>query len=261
MTTAVSGTLGSLGPAADSAPVPVTASSDPAASGLLQPVLDGPTGTADQLIAEVPVVNQVVPASTVTAVTPPVVSLTDQATGELVATVVPAVGDVAPVLDPVLQPVTDLVTGNELLQLPLPGTDPVVAPVLGVVLPPLAVAPPNPTDPLAAGIGTGRVLAEDPGNGSVLALLATGAVTSVGALAGGIDPPGSPDRNTLPNVLLPAEPGSGSGNGQPLPGPSGSAAWVSRNFLAVPVPGAVPVSGPLQHAPSPVSFDPGSSPD
>jgi hypothetical protein len=53
----------------------------------------------------------------------------------------------------------------------------------------------------------------------------------------------------------------GSGSGQASGGSQTPAAWLSNNFEYLYVPGSVPVSGPIQHLPAPVSFDPGSSPD
>ncbi|HEY1158160.1 MAG TPA: hypothetical protein VGE95_17965, partial [Arthrobacter sp.] len=61
-------------------------------------------------------------------------------------------------------------------------------------------------------------------------------------------------------ALLPA-PASGSGSGASSGGPSASAAWLNSPFEYLPLMGFVPVRGPLQHVPSPVAIDPGSSPD
>jgi hypothetical protein len=69
------------------------------------------------------------------------------------------------------------------------------------------------------------------------------------------------DDNRL-SPLLPAPPaGSGSGNGQSSGGPFASAAWLGRPFEHLPPAGLLPVSGPLQHIPSPIALEPGSSPD
>ena len=76
--------------------------------------------SADQLIAAVPVVNEVVPAGTVSAVAVPVAVVADDATAGLVETVAPPLVEAVPVLEPVLQPVSDLVTGAAPLPVTLP---------------------------------------------------------------------------------------------------------------------------------------------
>jgi hypothetical protein len=56
-------------------------------------------------------------------------------------------------------------------------------------------------------------------------------------------------------------PGSSSGSGQSSGGSHGLTGWLSNGFEYLSLPGVFPVSGPSQHVPAPVSFDPGSSPD
>ena len=69
------------------------------------------------------------------------------------------------------------------------------------------------------------------------------------------------DDNRL-SPLLPIPPsGSGSANGQSSGGPFASAAWLTGPFEHLPPAGLLPVSGPLQHIPSPIALEPGSSPD
>ncbi len=63
-----------------------------------------------------------------------------------------------------------------------------------------------------------------------------------------------------PNALPPT-PGSGSGSGAASSGPSGALAWLPGAFFVIPLLGAEPISGPLQHVHPAVSADPGSSPD
>jgi hypothetical protein len=64
-----------------------------------------------------------------------------------------------------------------------------------------------------------------------------------------------------PDALPPAPgSGSGTGNGQSN-GPMGTAAWIPSLGFYLPTTDADPTRGPLQHAPSAVSADPGSSPD
>lgn len=60
---------------------------------------------------------------------------------------------------------------------------------------------------------------------------------------------------------LPAGPGSGSSAGQSLNGPVGTAACLPGLYFYLRATAAGPIHGPLQHAYSAVSADPGSSPD
>lgn len=79
-------------------------------------------------------------------------------------------------------------------------------------------------------------------------------------LPAGGDSSSGGDGTPSPEALLPS-PASGSGSGPSSGGPSASAAWLNSPFEYLPLMGFVPVSGPLQHVPSPVAIDPGSSPD
>lgn len=60
---------------------------------------------------------------------------------------------------------------------------------------------------------------------------------------------------------VPAVPGSGAGSAQSASGPGAGAAAETTVFVLRPPPGLCETSNPLQTAPEPVSFDPGSSPD
>ncbi|WP_306901314.1 hypothetical protein [Arthrobacter sp. B1I2] len=60
---------------------------------------------------------------------------------------------------------------------------------------------------------------------------------------------------------VPAAPGSGTGSGGASGSPSGAAAWLSPFDFGFERPGAVHAGETSEHAPAPVSFDPGSSPD
>ncbi|MGC0238207.1 hypothetical protein [Arthrobacter sp. SD76] len=60
---------------------------------------------------------------------------------------------------------------------------------------------------------------------------------------------------------VPAAPGSGTGSGAASAGSAGSAAWLNTFDLNIPDAGAVLAGEASEHAPAPVSFDPGSSPD
>ena len=98
------------------APVPAPAPS----AGLLQPVTGQVSSVADNLLASVPVVNQVVPAGTVSAVSTPVAAVADETTSGLVEVIVPPVAEAVPVLEPVLEPVSELLTGDAPLEVQLP---------------------------------------------------------------------------------------------------------------------------------------------
>lgn len=69
------------------------------------------------------------------------------------------------------------------------------------------------------------------------------------------------DDSRLDPVLPAPPPGSGSGNGQSSGGPFASAAWLTRPFEHFTAVGLFPARGPLQHVPSPIALEPGSSPD
>ena len=99
-------------------------------AGLLEPLVGTVAGTADQLVAAVPVVKQIVPADTVTALAVPVAVAADSTTAALVETVAPPLTEALPVLEPVLRPVGELA---------------------GVTVPPLPVALPDALDELPAG--------------------------------------------------------------------------------------------------------------
>jgi hypothetical protein len=140
----------------------------------------------------------------------------------------------------------------------------VVEPVLPAVAEMAPVAAPVPVPALDARPGLGDSAAPLPSVAArqtrVAALLApspSAAFQDPGPAPGGTGSPGqSPGGGDTP----PAVPGSGSGS-QNQSGASGPVALESRPFQLNPLTGAVPIGGPLQHAPQPVSFDPGSSPD
>jgi hypothetical protein len=217
----------------------------PEPAGLLQAFADGAASSADQLISSVPLVNQFVPVGTVTTLTAPVVAVGDALAGDATRAILPAAGEALPLLDPVLEPLSGVVTGPVQSQLPVPGESNVM-PALFNAFPPAddgrslvsgysASGAPLYT-PSASVLGSSRVPelgSQSPGNG------------------GGIPGP----------EALPAVPGSGQGSGQSSASLTGAAAWLSNFHMNDPLTGSFPVSGPLQNPPSPVSFDPGSSPD
>lgn len=261
-----------VSPAAASSPA------GPAAGpGLLQPVVTPVSGLADNLIAAVPVIDQVIPAGTVSAVSAPVVELADSVTAGVAEVVVAPAAEAVPVLEPVLQPVSDLLTGAAPLPLPLPeSVEAVPADLPAGVIPdsaagqstavealpdvPQTAAEPNvPAEPSAAVQVTGSKPGSEASGAAVLAgtsgLRAAVSVTSDPAY----EQPLPVDPAPLP-AQVPA-PASGAGSGGSSGGPSGAVAWLSPFGFGFERPGAVPAIGASEHAPEPVSFDPGSSPD
>ncbi|KRE71796.1 hypothetical protein ASG77_12390 [Arthrobacter sp. Soil762] len=211
------------------------------------------SGTADQLIAAVPVVNSVVPAGTVAVVAVPIAAVVDTAADDLVETVASPLTDAAPVLEPVLKPVVDLVDATvPSAPVKLPGLLPLEETAV-------AGAISTGTDAPAAG----HITADSPGT-SETPLSVTG--TSSLPVPSGTEmhavPAESPwTADDLSTPPAPAGPASGVGSGASPSGASGSAVWLDEFRLNLPLSGAFPISGSPEHAPSPVSFDPGSSPD
>jgi hypothetical protein len=260
-------------------PAPAVSTTDAAtAPGLAQPVAAQVSSLADGLIASVPVVGQVVPVETVSTVTAPLAELADGLTAGVVdAVAAPAAGAV-PVLEPVLQPVSDLLTGTD--QLPLPRPDvpvttvpaelPVAASPASADTSPAAPALDREAGPTATEAGQTALFGEATENvdtglatrGNV-PLAATAGARSVVVQASGAaseEPAGPADPTPLPGQA-PAAPASGTGAGGSSSGSSGAAAWLSPFDFDFERPGTLAAGNPSEHAPAPVSFDPGSSPD
>ena len=266
VTSSVSSVTDKLAGPASAVPAPPP----PAASaGLLQPVVGQVSGIADNIVSVVPVVNQVVPAGTVTAVTAPIAYVADGATAAAVEAVVPPVAGSLPALEPVLQPVSDLVTGTvplpvELPELPVRAVDEEVPAAAAVV-------------PTEASAAVEPALADTPAPSDSSSIAAPNTDTfpdSAGALPGTSGPlwaitspsdfsdeqPGTADPSPAP-AQAPAAPGSGAGSGAASAGSPGSAAFLSPFDFNLPLSGAVCAGEFPEHAPAPVSLDPGSSPD
>ncbi len=240
------------------APAPAPAPVDPSAGPVL-PVVGSLASTADLLVTEAPVLDYVVPAGTVSAVTAPFAAVADDATAGLVNTVAPPLAEAVPVLETLLEPVTDLVDGvASLPELPLGVTvsSPVEALSADSVIAPVSVTSQLHSAPTDGGtvLAGGPNMAPPAGSG-------TAAPIALAAAGTHPDGPGAPltlDPSAIPSPLGPT---SGAGSGAPSSGSNGSAAWVDTFGFYLPLPGAFRISGPSEHAPSPVSFDPGSSPD
>lgn len=230
-------------------------------SGLLQPVVGSIAGAADQLIGEAPVINQVVPAGAVSGVSSPAVAVVDYTAAGLVETASAPLVEAVPVLEPVLQPITELV--NDIVPLPVSIPD-----LNSANFDPVAALP---VDPALAG-GTANQGAEfvaaaiGPPAAAVAPQQDLAGMPFAASLAStGADSPwaGTPVTADPPPAPAPAPPGPSSGSGGSISsgGSGGSAAWLAFFDFYLPPAGGVPLSGPSMHAPSPVSFDPGSSPD
>ncbi|QNE13898.1 hypothetical protein [Pseudarthrobacter sp. NBSH8] len=203
--------------------------------------------------------TSVVPAGTVTAVAVPVAAVVDTAADDLIETVAPPLTDAAPVPEPVLKPVVDLV---EVTVLSAPVTLPGLVPLeeTAVAGETLAV-----TDaPAAAGHVTTDAVTNSPGSAdNLLAVTGTSSLpvpTGTEMHAVRAESPWTTDPSTPP-APAPAGPASGAGSGASPSGASGAAAWLDEFGFNVPLLAVFPISGSSEHAPSPVSFDPGSSPD
>ncbi|VXC58300.1 conserved exported hypothetical protein [Arthrobacter sp. 9AX] len=265
LTSPVSSVTGKLAAPAPTVPAPPPAATAPA--GLLKPVAAQVSGVADNIVSAVPVVNRVVPAGTVTAVAAPIAQMADGATAAVVEVVVPPVAESFPVLEPVLQPVSGVVTGTAPLPVELPELAPVVVedvPATAAIVPAgtSAIAEPAPAENLAASESpvTSADTAASPS--SALAFAGTaGPQWAAFSIPGvGHEQPLTADPSPA-NTQAPAAPGSGTGSGAASAGSPGSAAYLSPFNFDLPLAGAVCAGEASEHAPAPVSFDPGSSPD
>ena len=239
-----------------SAPAPVATS-----PGLPQPLVGSLAGASDQFVAALPVVDHVLPAGTVTTVAAPVAAALDDAAAGLVDTVAPPLAEAFPILEPLLQPVADLVNGATPLRVsspepPVAATDASADAVSGDRgiaggLPTAQLADQDGSFLTTVGSTVGWTLASE--------LASTGTpLASAGMQSVSPDVPWTDDPSPAP---APAGPSSGPGSGSSQSGSPGFPVWLSTFGLYLPLPGVFPISGSPEHAPSPVSFDPGSSPD
>jgi hypothetical protein len=192
--------------------------------------------------------------------------MADDTAAGVVETVAPPLVEAVPVLEPVVQPVSELVTGASPLPVTLPGAQdsgPDPADSASVLTDPPSALQLHADDAAAAA----KQLLGVAGNS------AAGSLALPAALAGTSASPTVPTAvlrsadPALPNADDPSpyaalgNPSSGAGSGASPTGPSGFAAWLNDFDLELLLPENFPVSGSSEHAPSPVSFDPGSSPD
>ncbi|KIS28385.1 hypothetical protein TV39_05100 [Arthrobacter sp. SPG23] len=237
-------------------------SADP--DGLLQPLTGAATGTVDHLVEAVPVVNQIVPSGTVGTVTAPVTAAADGIASGIAEEVLPVASSALPLPEPVVEPVSDLLSSID----SLPGTDvsapdlafPDVSAVHGTTasgaVPPLVL----PVQADAENSGDLPAASVMPMSAAHFPAYGLDPLPPAPVQAGILEAP-LPNEGTPHPAALPAVPGSGSASSQSQGGGAGSTAWLSTFAMNVPLTGVLPVGGALQSPPSPVSFDPGSSPD
>lgn len=263
VTSSVSSVTEKLVPAVPASPA-VTPVAPPTA-GLLQPVVSHISGAADNLVASVPVVNQLVPAGTVSAVSTPIAQVADGATTAVVETVVPPVTETLPVLEPV----ADLVTGSAPLPVDVPelpavapeedfqaDVEPAPAEAAAETALTLAAAPLSAT---GTDVSAEQASAAASSGAGFLAITA-GFPAAAAASASFSFEPAATDPSPVP-AQAPAVPGSGAGSGGSTGNSSGTAAWLSTYSFDLPLAGSDLAGEASEHAPAPVSFDPGSSPD
>lgn len=242
-------------------------------NGLLQPVVVPVSGAVDDLITSIPLVNHVVPAGTVSVVTAPVTAVADDVVAGAVGTVVPPLVDAVPVLEPVVEPVTDLVAGDAQLpealpQLPIAPVDETAGEASTASADDLTSAAIEDASAQVESADSATDYAMETDKSVVSAVSPTSGASnfSLSAVAGtGLQPLSSDfslpsDRLPYP-AQAPTPPASGSGGSSASAAGPGPAAWVDSFSLQLPLTGTIPLGDYSEHAPSPVSFDPGSSPD
>lgn len=243
-------------------PTPVVneISVDAPSTDLLAPVPDVAPGTGSS-----PVIDNAVNAVDQVAA-PPVTGLVE-ATEPVIEPVLESVEPVLePMLTPMVEPVAELVAALEPVVTLAPAA-PVQA-VAGIV--PDVATEPSATAPAvggtpAAGPAPARTApqqsldAAGPAPSVPLAVTGPAGPLWAGPSASVESAEKAPVPSSSPPAPVPAAPGSGgAASGGPSPG---SAAWLSPLPLVFPFLGAASAPDFLLHAPEPVAFDPGSSPD
>ena len=240
-------------------PIDAIPSPDAPSPSLLQPMAGSIASAGGQLAAGLPVADQLVPTGTVSTVSDPIAATADDAAVALVDGVAPSLVEAVPVLDPVLQPVTDLVDGA----------------LQPLTLPNVGVEGLNPTVEIAGQAAASAIAnqgAEFVGSSDVppagasavkqdrAAASFADSLINTGSQSAWAEAPVTVDHSPVP-APAPPDPSSAPGVGASPTGSPGSAAWLDPFGLHLPPAGVVPVSGVTLHSPAPVSFDPCSSPD
>lgn len=247
----------------------------PAAPPKLQSaVMDVAARGADGLLHSVPAVPAPAPANPVAALTDPVSTLADTVVGAVSAAVLPVTGTVNETLDAVIKPIID--NGVRPVASPVPGTGTALPEVLiggttGPVGSP-SVVPPGAWEEAAPSSPNmlGDVTSESTRTGFSSTSAVSTAVTS--GNRGPFQPPATvagsaaPESSAEPGLdallhPVPAVPGSGAAGSSNAGGSPSVPPWVSNHHFMIPSPPASPIRGAVLRAPSPVSFEPWSSPD
>ncbi|MDQ0771151.1 hypothetical protein QF031_003900 [Pseudarthrobacter defluvii] len=228
----------------------------------LRPAAEEVSGLADNAVQSVPVVNELVPTGAVAAMVDPVVGGVDGIVDGTVGAAVPLADAVLEPLDPVLEPVVSAVTPPVVGPEAGPGAGRPVATAVSAA----SAEEPAPGLPTVAELPqtTGGVTHPAPSAAKSQASVAErrmqmmrAAVTPVLSEAGPEDAPFH-----TPSDLPPAVPGAAIGGNSPS-GANGPAApgWISPHYFPAPADGTAAIQGRSLTAPTPASFDPGSSPD
>lgn len=250
---------------------------DPAPSAARQtllPTVHVVTTAADDILQSVPIVPAFIPAESATTLTDPVLQLADAAIDTASETALPPISAAIAVLDSGLDPVID--AGIVPPASPAPGTGTRLPQIIadgGAGREVSSQAEPSVSRkdsgasttslPTTATPGWARAaILSPPASGAAVTpapcLLVESRITDAAAAVPAY--PAEYPLHALPERLL-AAPGSGSaGNSTSGAGPS-PVAWLSDHHFEVPALAGFPVQAALLQAPSPVSFDPGSSPD
>ncbi|WP_050684870.1 hypothetical protein [Arthrobacter sp. ZBG10] len=220
------------------------------------------TEVASAPVAGFPVLEPVVsPVAEVVAGVAPVLD-------PVVAPVTEIVTDVAPVLDPVVAPVTEVPAPAE-VRIPAPAGAPVpvVTEPSNVAAPLTADQESSGSDPAGAAELNTAAIAVPASTRAIVAvpvgglLSATPAVSAVPAVEPASSDGHNPGFPAPEPVQVPAVSGSGAASSASSANSAGAPAWLASIELLLPTLGATVAADFLEHAVSPVSFDPGSSPD
>jgi len=246
----------------------------PTALPEFRPPASDVTASADGLLNSGPAVTSRPPANPIDALTDPVVALADTVAGAASSTVLPVTGTVTEILDPLVKPIID--HGVR----PVPSPFPCESIALPEVLPGGSTSPGDSPYVVPSGTREGTaptsasILADAPSEStrtSISSSQAVGAAVTSGnrgpfqspaALASSAAPE-SPTEGGLDALFypVPAVPGSGAAGSANSGGNPSVPAWLSNHHFKIPRAPASPIRGAALRTPSPVSFEPGSSPD
>lgn len=246
----------------------------PAALPMLSPTVSDVTASADGLLHSAAAVTSLSAADPGAILTDPTVPLAGTVTGDASAAVLPVTGTVNETLDAVVQPIIDHAVRP--VGSPIPGTGAALPEVLiggttGPVGLPSAIppgareetAPSSPNMLVDVTLESSRT-----GFSSTSAIGA--AVTSGNrgpfqppAAVAGSAAPGFPAGRGLDALFypVPAMPGSGAAGSVNSGGSPSVPAWLTNHDFMIPSHPASRVGGAALRVPTPVSFEPGSSPD